>query len=1654
MIFGGTPSATLTAPAIDAPGDGCLRLTDTAAFQHGYAYNNTVSFPSRYGVDISFEYFTYGGTGADGITFFLFDASTAAFDLGAPGGSLGYAQDCNRKGLTGAYVGIGLDEYGNFSNTNDCKTGGVGFEPNAVVIRGAAADNYPYLGGAQTTLRLAGGGPSRATGPADTNYRKAHILLSTRPEGGYNVKVEISTGGDIITSTTVLNDIALSHPAPARFKFGLAAATGASTNIHEVRNLVITVDPSALLTAPVAVNDPGGIMCAGQSRTINIIANDTSKNEGGEINPATIDLDTAAAGVQQSLSTAAGVYNVNTGTGELTFTAAPGFSGRAALGYLVKDTYGSTSNPATVSFYVAPVASISIDTSSTRSVCYSMPAALYAKISPGAYPSYACTWETSTDGISDWTTLAGRNDAVLQTDSLIADRYFRVTVTDNRCMADSTSPAFLVRVVPPAVASAGPDQVQYDSGRFTMTAVAPATGSGVWSLLDGTAIIANQADPATAVTITPNSSATLRWTVSPTPACPPASDDVTIQYLRQADLLLVNTGPSNKAAGQAISYRLLVTNNGPSNATGVHIQDLIPAAVTEISYAVTASGTARVISSTRDSNTLSIYADIAAGAGNSILLEINGVISPDAVIGSITNTATATLPPGITETDPATNSSSISTNINTNVGLQISKSGPALANAGSDITYTIEVTNTGSSNAVGVLLLDNVPAGISNVTWTAIATGNGGTTVSKSGGAGNGINLTANIEGATAGPGKVVVTINGIVSAAADSTIINTATIEYAGNKQSAATTAVNHSADLRIVQTAPTLINAGDSIRYELEITNTGPANANAALLTDTIPEQVKNINWTAITTGNASFNAPADGSNIIRLLASIPPGPDNSIRITVTGTVDPAFRGLLLNTATLLPPPGIPDPSPAISTASTAVGRRHDLQITKNGPSSIAAGQHISYTVSVWNNGPSAADSVRVRDLLPSKVQDISWTAAASGNGTRILGPANGTGNNILLCAHINGGPGNRIDLNINGTVDPAYSGALSNTATAAADTTTVTSTVHTLVHQKAGLEIVTSGPSSITAGQNIEYTLAVSNQGPSDAHNLLITDQVPPQVQQVSWTASASGKGARITGNNSGTGNNIAVSGHLAATADNRINVTINGRIDPSFTGTLRNVAAVAAGDSTPVYSAAVATTVIRQTGLLISKSAPATAKPNDSITYIIRVGNAGPSNALEALITDRIPDGIGNISWTAATTGSAGINRGSSGQGRDISVSANIPAGPDNMVTITVTGRVLSRFSGLLKNVAGVKPLSGPAIMSDTCITAVKPIADIQVLKSGPATTLPGSSISYTIQVSNAGPGNADTVTVTDIVPAAITVQQWAVTATSGNSTIYGPTSGSGNQVQVKARLANGAQFRISIQGLVNPAASGNIYNIARAALSPGITDPSPNDSSSVTTQIPIVQAPPAADLVMQQAILSNMPYKTGQRVDYSITLRNNGPDTATGILVTDLLPGGLGAPFQLLADKGSADYNTANGTIRWLIDALPAGDKAMLNFRTQLEEEGSIANQVQAWGHEEDPDTVSNRAILTISVTGDIFIPNTITPNGDGKNDRFIIPGLERYPNSLLEVYNRLGNQVYHSNNYSNNWDGAGLTTGTYFYILQIRKPEGVKVYKGWIELLR
>lgn len=255
--------AHLTSQREDPVNQGWLRLTDAQSNRRGVAYLNE-AFPSSEGVVISFEYATWGGIGADGMTAFLFDGNIGEpgqedFRIGGWGGSLGYAQRCSAPGLRGGYIGVGIDEFGNFGNQHECRSGGKfeGLVPDAISIRGPAQapEPYPFLTGTGTLpwdIDCPRAICSARPQAGEQGYRRIMILILPM-QGTYNVSVWSQK--DIFSPMKeLIQPYTIPQQPPATLKFGYSGSTGNSHNVHELRQLHIA--PPVDIKTTIAIDQP------------------------------------------------------------------------------------------------------------------------------------------------------------------------------------------------------------------------------------------------------------------------------------------------------------------------------------------------------------------------------------------------------------------------------------------------------------------------------------------------------------------------------------------------------------------------------------------------------------------------------------------------------------------------------------------------------------------------------------------------------------------------------------------------------------------------------------------------------------------------------------------------------------------------------------------------------------------------------------------------------------------------------------------------------------------------------------------------------------------------------------------------------------------------------------------------------------------------------------------------------------------------------------------------------------------------------------------------------------------------------------------------------------------------------------------------------
>jgi Putative Ig domain/Spy0128-like isopeptide containing domain len=258
--------------ATDAQGSGKLRLTSNATSLEGGVFASS-SVPTSQGLDVTFNTYQYGGTSADGIAFALAAANPADPQvpsvIGQAGGDLGYSALASNNpalpGLANGYLGIGLDVFGNYSNkfegTGCTDPANISSQmPGQVVVRGPGNGTVGYCAlqssaatatSAKLTLRATTRAASVVPVEVVINPTAAPLTTPTgltAPAGSYNITFTPVGGssrsliGPLPTVPSGLYPASWVNSAglPRQLTFGWVGSTGASTDYHEIDNVVVT----------------------------------------------------------------------------------------------------------------------------------------------------------------------------------------------------------------------------------------------------------------------------------------------------------------------------------------------------------------------------------------------------------------------------------------------------------------------------------------------------------------------------------------------------------------------------------------------------------------------------------------------------------------------------------------------------------------------------------------------------------------------------------------------------------------------------------------------------------------------------------------------------------------------------------------------------------------------------------------------------------------------------------------------------------------------------------------------------------------------------------------------------------------------------------------------------------------------------------------------------------------------------------------------------------------------------------------------------------------------------------------------------------------------------------------------------------------------
>jgi len=702
-------------------------------------------------------------------------------------------------------------------------------------------------------------------------------------------------------------------------------------------------------------------------------------------------------------------------------------------------------------------------------------------------------------------------------------------------------------------------------------------------------------------------------------------------------------------AGQDREYEFQVVNFGPSSAASpVKFVDTLPTGVTYLSATSTAGGW--TCSAVGQLLTCTRSGAMAAGLDETITVSVR--LAADLPAGAIQNTATVSSP--TPDPNPGNNTDTDITDTTTSADLQITKATVASpVKAGETAAFTLTVKNNGPSDSVGpITVTDVVPDGLTYGAGSS-ATGTGWSCAFASGTV-TCTRATTLVAGATADPITLTLDVN---SDAGPATIVNTASVDGVtpdpdlSNNTDDSPVTIIEDVDLSIVKTrtGSGSVSAGSNVSFELAVSNAGPSDAADVSVTDTLPTGMESVSvsgsgWDcATTTTTYTCTRPT--------LAAGSSAPVISVTAKVLASV--ADGSTLVNTATVSTSSPDRDPSNDTDTASVPVAAVADLELTKSvADSSLNAGDNATYTIAVRNLGPSdAAASVTVVDTLPAGFTYVS----TSGSGWSCTSAAGGSGSgDVVTCVLKESGSPVSLKAGTSAASitlvakisSDVRAGSYTNSATVTTPTTETTSSNNTdtaavTVGEVADVAIIKSHSGTATINENLTWTLAVTNNGPSTARDIVVTDVLPTGLTYV----SATGNGwscAQATGTVTCT---LAASLAPGASADPISLVTTVG---PEAYSSVSNTAKVDSStpDNKPDNNTSTdSVDVPPLVDLEITKSHTGALVVGKQATYTIGVTNNGPTDDPGPVtVVDTLPAGLSYVSatgtdWTCSVNGQA-------------------------------------------------------------------------------------------------------------------------------------------------------------------------------------------------------------------------------------------------------------------------------------------------------------------------------------------------------------------------------------------------------------------------------
>ena len=458
--------------------------------------------------------------------------------------------------------------------------------------------------------------------------------------------------------------------------------------------------------------------------------------------------------------------------------------------------------------------------------------------------------------------------------------------------------------------------------------------------------------------------------------------DVTVEV--EVDLSITKTDNiTTVVAGDQLTYEIVVSNGGPSDAVGATVTDNFPAELTNITWTCAPAGAGSSCTNAMGAGNLSESVNV--GAGGTVTFSVTATVDPGAT-GTISNTASVAPPAGSTDTPGDKTATDNDTVITIGGDLSITKSDDLdPVDDAATLTYTVTVLNAGPSHAVGVVVMDTFPTEFETPTWTCLANG-AGSSCANANGNGN-LNETVDVGAG----GNVVFTVMGTINAGLATSITNTASLTVPGgfndtngtNHLPMETTTITPRADLvltKMLNGGTPLFSgdliAGKTVIYDLKVTNNGPNDATGVQVVDTFP---------ALLSHNTNNCSAIAGATTVTWDIPGTIAKDAMETCSITFNIDPTANSPINNSATV-----------TASTMLIDTGDDTDSEMTGVAPAtlSISSGDNQQTPINTAFADPLVA-LVESADSMPIAGAMVTFTPPGAGASAVITGsPATTTG------------------------------------------------------------------------------------------------------------------------------------------------------------------------------------------------------------------------------------------------------------------------------------------------------------------------------------------------------------------------------------------------------------------------------------------------------------------------------------------------------------------------------------------------------------------------------------------------------------------------------------------------------------------------------------